>query len=127
MVPFAQAVKMLRVDQPLMIKGRNLLPQFIFATLGEMLFGVVGLRYFINQVPQKMKYYVYMDWCLIQGISNIAIIIVNRIPWIVIYTQLSYLSMIVGDRFCFFIIMTSRNVYAMKIWEVEGNYRRKAT
>lgn len=65
-----------------------------------------------------------MDWYLLQGFVNIAIVIVNQISWIVMYSKLSYLSMIVGCSLCVCIIMTRTNVYAVCSDEGLGGGRK---
>lgn len=101
---------MLYVQPPLHVSYTELLPQYILVTLGEYMVGVVGLRYFIGVIPPKMQYFVYMDWYLVLGFANLVIVAANLMPWVLLHSQLSYLTMIAGASCCFLIVMASRFV-----------------
>lgn len=97
------------MQSPFNQSGLLVLPQFILLTIGEFFVGVCGLRFLISAAPHKMQYYVYMDWYLMLGFSNLFIIVVNQLPWaFVLHDQMSYLVMIVVTSYCFLICMVMR-------------------
>lgn len=100
-------MKLLYVQPPLTRSALAVIPQIVLGTIGELLVGVVGLQYVIGTAPPKMRYYIYMDWYLMQGFANLFIIIVNMFIDL-LHTQLSYLTLVVGGCYGFLLAMSAR-------------------
>lgn len=102
-------VKVLSVQPPFQQSKFAPIFQYSISALGELLLGVIGLQYLIRHAPHKMQYFVFLDWYLMLGFSNIAIVVVSQLPWLLVFHgQLSYLTLIVGTSFCFLLAMATR-------------------
>lgn len=85
------------------------LPQFILVTIGELMFGMMGCQFFVEQTPQKFKYHMMLDWYWALAWSNLIILIVIYSGlFITFFFQIYWLSIMVLVSFAFFFYFTFR-------------------
>lgn len=85
------------------------LPQFILMAIGELMFGLMGCQFFVEQTPQKLKYQTMLDWYWALAWSNIIILIAIHSGWfITFFFQIYWLSITVLVGFMFFFYFTFR-------------------
>lgn len=85
------------------------LPQFVLVAIGELMFGMMGCQFFVEQTPQKFKYHTMLDWYWALAWSNMIILIVIYSGlFITFFFQIYWLSIMVLVSFAFFFYFTFR-------------------
>lgn len=96
-------------EPPFSIHFAWALPQFVLLAIGEMMFGMMGCQFFVEQTPQKLKYHTMLDWYWALAWSNIIILVVIYSGYfITFFFQIYWLSIIVLVGFFFFFYFTFR-------------------
>lgn len=80
------------------------LPQFIVMAIGEMMFGMMGCQFLVDETPVKLKYHTMLDWYWALAMSNVVILIfIHSGIIITFFFQVYWLSIAVLVSFlCFF-------------------------
>lgn len=96
-------------EPPFSINYLWVLPQFIVMTIGELMFGMMGCQFFVDETPQKLKYHTMLDWYWALAMSNMVILIVIHCGFVItFFFQVYWLSVIVLVGFFFFFYFTFR-------------------
>ena len=90
------------------------IPPFVLMAIGELMFGMMGCEFFVDQTPQKLKYHMMMDWYWALAWSNLVIIlVVSTGLFITYFFQVYWLSMIVLVAFVTFFYCSLGYEYVM--------------
>lgn len=96
-------------EPPFSIHFAWALPQFILLAIGELMFGMMGCQFFVEETPQKLKYHTMLDWYWALACSNIIVLIVIHSGlFITFFFQIYWLSIVVLVSFFFFFYFTFR-------------------
>lgn len=68
---------MIEVTPPNSIHMFWILPQYVFLTLGEMMFSVPGVEFAYAQAPVSMKSVVMSCWLLTTAVGNLIVIVIE--------------------------------------------------
>lgn len=96
-------------EPPFSIHFLRALPQFILMAIGELMFGLMGLQFFIDETPDKLKYHTMLDWYWALAMANVIILfVIHSGFWITYFYQVYWLCIIVLFGYFFFFYFTFR-------------------
>lgn len=96
-------------EPPFTINYLWALPQFVLMAIGELMFGMMGCEFFVQQTPQRFKYHTMLDWYWALAFSNFTILmVIHSGLMITFFFQVYWLSIMVLVSFVFFFYFTFR-------------------
>lgn len=102
-------MKVYHAEPPFSIHFKHALAPYIIMAIGELMFGLMGLQFFIENTPKKLQYHTMLDWYWALAWSNLIIIIyIHSGLMITFFNQIYWISISGLIAFFFFFYFTFR-------------------
>lgn len=73
-----QAIRRIVMVKPFKMSILVMIPQYILATAGEIMFSITGLEFSYSQAPRSMKSILQACWLLTVAFGNLIVVIVSE-------------------------------------------------
>lgn len=73
-----QLIKQLVMVKPFTMSILVMIPQYILATAGEIMFSITGLEFSYSQAPRSMKSVLQACWLLTVAVGNLIVVLVTE-------------------------------------------------